>query len=371
LCAPTSSVHYMFIRGLKAAHWKVMTRVVSYTDMGDSVADSSLVISAVHSSCSSTVEPIVLKTPPSTNPSPIGLYIWEPFNRPEHSLCYGRHDVEFNHDESSKMIVSLPKSADSTTSPRLIIEYHLHRQGANGSIFAGSSVLSTASLCPPFEACPNQNMFQQFFGIEFHFEDRTYVRAISAFEFTRCFGLMEQLQYRLSHANYKYGLDAAMPSRTSAWIFEQVHSHLVHLRDANGEVFSPDQFAAPAATIQTLVNGAVCTTLPSRERWLQAYRNDSELCAVRAFALNPTTINNKALALVNHNYRGPLRQSNIFVENDMLIMREPIAGTSSYARLKLVPRELRNILFIAFHTNPMGGHLNAYRTLHRLRLRFY
>jgi hypothetical protein len=260
----------MFIRGLKAAHWKVMTRVVSYTDMGDSVADSCLVISAVHSSCSSTVEPIVLKTPPSTNPSPIGLYIWEPFNRPEHSLCYGRHDVEFNHDESSKMIVSLPKSADSTTSPRLIIEYHLHRQGANGSIFAGSSVLSTASLCPPFEACPNQNMFQQFFGIEFHFEDRTYVRAISAFEFTRCFGLMEQLQYRLSHANYKYGLDAAMPSRTLAWIFEQVHSHLVHLRDANGEVFSPDQFAAPAATIQTLVNGAVCTTLPSRERWLQA-----------------------------------------------------------------------------------------------------
>ena len=53
-----------------------------------------------------------------------------------------------------------------------------------------------------------------------------------------------------------------MLSKTSAWIFEQVHSHLVHPRDANSEVFSPDQFAEPAATIQTLVNGAVCTTLP-------------------------------------------------------------------------------------------------------------
>ena len=44
-------------------------------------------------------------------------------------------------------------------------------------------------------------------------------------------------------------------------------------------------------------------------------------------------INNKALAEVNHNYRGTLRQSLIFVENDMLIMKEPIAGTMSYTRL--------------------------------------
>jgi hypothetical protein len=53
--------------------------------------------------------------------------------------------------------------------------------------------------------------------------------------------------------------------------------------------------------------------------------------------LNPSTISIKALAEVNHNYRGTLRQSNILVENDMLIMNEPIAGTSSYTRLQLVP----------------------------------
>ena len=93
-----------------------------------------------------------------------------------------------------------------------------------------------------------------------------------------------------------------MPAKTLAWIFEQVHSHLVHLRDTNSEVFSPDQFSAPVATIQTLVNGAVCTTLPSRERWLHAYNNDLELCAVREFVLNLSKINNKALAEFNHNY---------------------------------------------------------------------
>jgi hypothetical protein len=147
------------------------------------------------------------------------------------------------------MTVSTPKLADSTKSPCPMIKYHIHRKDANGSIFAGCSVLLRDSLCPPFEACPNQNMFQQFFGIKFHFEGHSYVRAISAYEFTCCFRLMEQLQYRLSHANYKHSIDALMPSKTSTWIFEQVHSHLVHLRDANSKLFSPDQFSAPAATI--------------------------------------------------------------------------------------------------------------------------
>ncbi len=280
-------------------------------------------------------------------------------------MCYGKDDKKFDNDDASMMTVSTPKLAASTKSPCPIIKYYLHRQNANGSIFAGSLILLTDGLCPPFKACPNQNMFQQFFGIEFHFEGHTYVRAISAYEFTRCFRLMEQIQYCLSHANYKHGIDASTPLKTSMWIFEQVHSHLVHRQDANSKVFSPDQFAAPAATIQTLVNGAVCTTLPSRERWIQAYNNDLELRAVREFVLNPSTISIKALAEVNHNYCGPLHQSNILVENDMLIMREPIAGTLSYTRLQLVPRELRNILFVAFHVVYLINQL-TYHTCDRL-----
>ena len=151
-----------------------------------------------------------------------------------------------------------------------------------------------------------------------------------------------------------------MPARTSAWLFDQVHSHLVYLWDSNCEVFSPNQFAAPAATIQTLVNGAICTRLPSRERWLSTYNNDAEMCAVRELALNPSQITNKRLSAVNHNYRGPLRQSQIVIEDSMLILHEPICSSTSYARLQFVPRELHNILFIAFHTNAIGGHLNAY-----------
>ena len=159
-----------------------------------------------------------------------------------------------------------------------------------------------------------------------------------------------------------------MPARTSAWLFGQVHSHLVFLRDSNCEVFSPNQFAAPAATIQTLINRAICTRLPSRDRWICTYDNNAEMCLIRELVQNPSQITNKRLSEVNHYYRGPLRQSQISIEDGMLILKEPLCGSASYTRLQLVPWELHNILFIAFHTNAIGGHLNAY---HRLRLCFY
>jgi hypothetical protein len=100
----------------------------------------------------------------------------------------------------------------------------------------------------------------------------------------------------------------------------------------------PNQFAAPAATIQAFVNGAVGVCLPSWECWIQAYANDGELHAVRKLALNPSLITTRSLSQVNHNFCGPLRQALISVEDDMLIFREPISGCDSYTRLTLVPQ---------------------------------
>jgi hypothetical protein len=168
-----------------------------------------------------------------------------PFDRPEHALGYGPNDADFNKDETCQMTTTTPKQADPSTSPRVLVQYHLHRHGQDVSILAGSAVISRDSMCPPFESCPNRNLFQQFFGIEFHHDGHTYVRALSTYEFSRCFGLIEDIQYRLSHEKYKFGLDAAMPGRTSSWIFDQVHTHLVYLRDANSEIFSPISLLLP------------------------------------------------------------------------------------------------------------------------------
>jgi hypothetical protein len=302
------------------------------------------------------------------NPRPIGSFIWKPFNRIKHSLSPSRDDDEFN---AKKMIATIPKPITCQQSCSVMIKYHLHHADLDDTILAGSSVLSTGGLCPPFKSCPNRNLLQQFFGIKFNHDGHTHIRTISTYEFACCFSLVEFIQYRLSHKKHKFGLNASMPGRTLAWLFEQIHSHLVYLCNSSSKVFSPNQFAAPVATIQTLISSAICTRIPLRERWFQAYADDSKLCTVRELVLNSLLITTQALSKVNHNFCKPLRQSLISVEDDMLIFREPISGSDSCMHLTLVPRKLYNIMFIAFHTNPIGRHLNAYQMLHQLRLHYY
>jgi hypothetical protein len=128
--------------------------------------------------------------------------------------------------------------------PGVTIRYFLHCFGTNESTLCGSSVVSSDGLCPPFNAGANQNLFQHLFGIEFHFENHTYVHGFSPFEFTRCFGFHNNLTYCLSHPLCRLALDAAIPSMTSAWVFDQVHVQLVFLRNSNCKIFTPNKWAA-------------------------------------------------------------------------------------------------------------------------------
>jgi hypothetical protein len=232
-------------------------------------------------------------------------------------------------------------------------------------------VLSLDSLCPQFDGTTTTNVFKYHFGIEFHQDDHTYVRPFSPFEFTLCFGFIDQLRFQLSQHDNWFALDAGIPGLTSAWVFDHVLERLILIRDSTSKIFEPNQFAAPAATIQAFLSGAVGTSLPSCKRWIQAYDSDKDLCLIRKIVLNPSLLSNATLREINYNYHAGLQKSLILLEDDILIYQEPIAGEQSYMRLQLVPKEFYNILFIAFHSNPVGGHLNAYPTLHRLRLRYY
>jgi hypothetical protein len=147
------------IKGLESTHWKVSRQAVSYLEIGDSISDSCLVITAVHSSCASKVEPLVLKLPPTVPPPPFSSFIWMTFNRPEHTIGYGQNEVEFNKDETCRLTAMAPKPANPSTLPGVVVQYHLHCHGQDATILAGSSVLSRESVYPPFESCPNKNLF--------------------------------------------------------------------------------------------------------------------------------------------------------------------------------------------------------------------
>ncbi len=101
--------------------------------------------------------------------------------------------------------------------------------------------------------------------------------------------------------------------------------------------------------------------------------DDTKTAAIIGFIQNPCTITTKGLeaAQLSATYHATLRRLQIALEDNILILQEPIVGSESYARLQLVPSHFCNIVFIAFHSNPLGAHLNATHTLHRIRLRYY
>jgi hypothetical protein len=110
-----------------------------------------------------------------------------------------------------------------------------------------------------------------------------------------------------------------MPSRTSVLLLKQIHLYLSYLCDTNSEIFLPNQFAAPAATIQEFVNSAIGFRFPSQERWIQAYSNDTEMSTICNLVLNPSKTISSTRNAVNHNYHALLLQSPIVIEDGLLI----------------------------------------------------
>jgi len=69
-----------FASGLERAHRVVSRHVVRYADIGYSVDDSCVILTAIQTSCALMVEPIKLIMPPKPEPKPLGAYIHKQFN---------------------------------------------------------------------------------------------------------------------------------------------------------------------------------------------------------------------------------------------------------------------------------------------------
>ena len=86
---------------------------------------------------------------------------------------------------------------------------------------------------------------------------------------------------------------------------------------------------------------------------------------------NPSLINSDQFKNIHFSLRQPLRESWLYEEDGIIFIKQRVPFKNVSVSLRLVPNILRNIIFIAFHSNPIGGHLSLYQTMHRIRLRFY
>jgi hypothetical protein len=132
----------------------------------------------------------------------------------EHAISLTHADAN-SVNQHNPLKASSPKLTQENTTG-VLIRYFLHPLDADDFVLVGLEVISADGLCPAFNAFPNTNIFQTYFGIEIHNEGCSYIRSISPYEFARCFGFIDQLTYHLSQPHCKFCLDSAMPAHTSA-----------------------------------------------------------------------------------------------------------------------------------------------------------
>eukprot|EP01082_Thalassiosira_pseudonana_P008343 g7453.t1 g7453 contig24:661092-664348(-) len=367
-----NSTFKQFIRTLNDDKWRLSECNSHLSAFGDSINDDVRVLFGVHRCTAPTVEPLSLITPPHIQCRPISDFIHDKFQHSSYAISFAKDSINFV-DDTSRFTAVLPKSpsipTSAQTSRRL---YDLVLKSDTTNIVSGCGVFDTNHLFPPLSR-PCDNIFGRTFGIEFDFQSERFIRPISPFEFARGFGFSDELTMQLSHSTHLHLLHGGIPKATSHHIFDCIYARLIALRNTSFEVIDNDNppSAAPAAFAQSLFNGAIGARLPSSDQWADACRRDSEMNTVLSIVSNPSLAVKAYLSKVHHVYRKPLRLSMIKLEDGMLVLYEPLAGSSECAKLRLVPTSLRNIVFIAFHSNPVGGHFNAYRTFTRIRLRFH
>ena len=85
---------------------------------------------------------------------------------------------------------------------------------------------------------------------------------------------------------------------------------------------------------------------------------------------NPTWSEDE-LASLEVEYRAFLKERHIGILHDKLVYYKPIFRDSRHIALIIVPKLLRRMIFSHYHAGPSGGHMGEYKTLYRIRMRFY
>ena len=123
-------------------------------------------------------------------------------------------------------------------------------------------------------------------------------------------------------------------------------------------------------SVQCLITSA---QMPTVLNWKSAAEEDADMSKIIA-ALEkhkPTEIPPPIIKDVNMGYQKLLREGHLQMLHGRLVLYKPILMESKSVTLIVVPQSLRHTLFDHFHSGPSGGHMGEYKTLFRMRLRFF
>ena len=113
--------------------------------------------------------------------------------------------------------------------------------------------------------------------------------------------------------------------------------------------------------------------LPTQPDWTAAYLDDPDTHLICSRLRDDPSCqwDKPTLNSVDAQYRASLRSTSIAFVNDRLVLYQRLETNERQLMLIIVPRALRRTIFSAYHASPTTGHMRKFKTLHRLRLRFF
>ena len=190
-------------------------------------------------------------------------------------------------------------------------------------------------------------------------------------EYAACYSLHHSLTELLASTldNIQI-LDHSMPGYTSSELLHTLHHKINQIRSQSSEIFNPSTgIATPWSHSYTA--GCTIIKMPTRQEWIKEYNKDPGRQEINRMLKNPGLIKKENLLKIHYVYRAPLRHMYITQEDGLLYLKERLMDRDTYVKLQIVPKSLRNIIFIAFHSNPAGAHFSLYQTFHKIRLRYF
>ena len=355
------SVRKRFLKSIP--EWSVTCEHLEFTSFGDCIDSSCNIMFGIHTGVIGRRIDIQLIRPPQI-PVCIEDNIYKPFdedkfimsNQPSASSDEAESDRFRTKDSAT--IVSKQYSSQ--------VEFHLIRKNHDPVSLVGTKVFSRNGTAPALEH-PNFNPFQRLFGITFNdSSDQSRVRIISPYEYCQCWNMDRNLiiPFARNISNIDL-LETALPGNTSAAIMEAILCTLTSIRMEQSDFMDTSSEAAPAATAHTFLLGATTLKLPTVETWRESYLQDDESKRIMNMIENPSLIGKEALDKVHYIFRQPIRDNRIKLIDGLLFIQEIIDISGNFIQLQIVPTRLRNIIFTAFHANPIGDHFDLYHTFHK------
>ena len=189
-----------------------------------------------------------------------------------------------------------------------------------------------------------------------------------------CYRLYTKLTYTMTHPTNFCLLDCGVPAKTSLILLSAIMRRLDNICSKKFELIGPNTCASPKAIamFSAFTNSTVGSWISDQQVWHKALKDDPTTNLLLGIVANPrlstsSEHSNKLCSVYHH----PDWQGHFTIEHGILCIKEIFKNDVKYIKLRIVPSSLQNIIFIIFYSNPIGGHLDAFQTFHRIHQRYF